>query len=281
MYLLAIGVARFRNSPENNLRFTDDDARAFAGFYETQRRTMFKEVEVRSLTNEQATRDGIHKALGWLREKVRPDDQVVAYVSSHGFPGRKEGTFFFAPADFRADDLENTCVGWDRLLTELDALPCQRVVLVLDTCHSGGAVLQIVRGINPVNELLRNAREDGTFALVSSLPSEVSWVLPEHKQSAFTLAVLEGLRQGKAGSEPDGILTLERLFAYARLRVPETGVRNIPGTTDAGPVQPPRAHRTGKCRSRKYAKGSGLRRRRWPDVENDIPVPNTRETNLC
>jgi WD40 repeat protein len=221
MYLLAIGVARFRNSPENNLRFTDDDARAFAGFYETQRRTMFKEVEVRSLTNEQATRDGIHKALGWLREKVRPDDQVVAYVSSHGFPGRKEGTFFFAPADFRADDLENTCVGWDRLLTELDALPCQRVVLVLDTCHSGGAVLQIVRGINPVNELLRNAREDGTFALVSSLPSEVSWVLPEHKQSAFTLAVLEGLRQGKAGSEPDGILTLERLFAYARLRVPE------------------------------------------------------------
>ena len=108
--------------------------------------------DVRRLWNREATLDGIREALRDLGEGVGPDDLTLVYFSGHGTrvpdrgdrdegDGRDEA---LVPFDARpaGRDLENALVD-DEVGQLLDGVPSNRLLLVVDACHSGTAAKSV------------------------------------------------------------------------------------------------------------------------------------------
>src|SRR6185369_17691594 len=93
----------------------------------------------------------------WLASHAHPGDLVVVYVSSHGSPSTQEagGTNFLVTYDTNKNSLLATAIPlqWlSNIITE--QVHSDRVVLILDVCHSGGAAegeksLTRVAGMDP------------------------------------------------------------------------------------------------------------------------------------
>ena len=103
-----------------------------------------------------------------------------------------------------------------------------RVVMVLDACHSGAtgtAGKGLVRQSNfDADQIVQGS---GQLVICSSLPTQTSWESSRYPNGVFTHYLIEGLRQ-KSGTSPLG-----DAFEYMRTKVQEEVVR------DRGEVQTP------------------------------------------
>src|SRR5207249_4090576 len=88
----------------SNLRFPAIDAESIAERFRREGRPLYEQVEVRALTNEQATASRVREGLQWLQESVRPGqiDTAVIFLSGHGIS--EGGRYHFATYD---TDLQN------------------------------------------------------------------------------------------------------------------------------------------------------------------------------
>jgi hypothetical protein len=105
----------------------------------------FSEGNIRLLTDEQATRDGMLAALNQFVHKTGPNDTVYIHYSGHGSQVQDLN------GDEQDDHLDETLVPQDGRTglvpditdDELDAifaqLPTKNAFIVLDSCHSGTA----------------------------------------------------------------------------------------------------------------------------------------------
>lgn len=195
-YALVIGISNFEDK-SINLRYAAKDATDFANFLTT--RGNFKAENVKLLTDEHATRQGIIDALGkkWLGAKANSNDLVIIYVSSHGSPAKEEANKnnFLVAYDTNKNSLLATGIPMQWLSQIIkDEVRSDRIVLVLDVCHSGAArqgEKTIFRepGIN-----LRNVTFGaGQSILCSSLADQVSWESKKYPNSVFTKRLIEGL----------------------------------------------------------------------------------------
>ena len=152
---LVIGIDAYRNLPVRSARLGRDmrplkgavnDARAFAGALE--RNFGFAPNEVRTLTNEAATRDGILSAFrGWLERETRPGDMVVFFFSGHGTSvpdengdeddGQDEALCPFDMVPTASSVAQARLILDDELGALFAQLPGREVVVVVDACHSG------------------------------------------------------------------------------------------------------------------------------------------------
>ena len=108
--------------------------------------------DIRKLWNEEATLDGIRGAIQALGEGVGPDDLVLVYYSGHGTRvpdrgDRDEGDGLdeaLVPFDAKpvGDDLENALAD-DEFGRLLGGVATNRLLLVVDACHSGTAAKSI------------------------------------------------------------------------------------------------------------------------------------------
>lgn len=195
-YALVIGISNFEDE-SINLRYAAKDATDFANFLTT--RGNFKAENVKLLTDEHATRQGIIDALGkkWLGAKASSNDLVIIYVSSHGSPEKEEAdkNNFLVAYDTNKKSLLATGIPIQWLSKIIDdEVSSERIVLILDVCHSGAArrgekTLLREPGIN-----LRNVTFGaGQSILCSSLADQVSWESKKYPNSVFTKRLIEGL----------------------------------------------------------------------------------------
>jgi len=96
-----------------------------------------------------------------------------------------------------------------------------RVILALDTCHSGAA--EGTRGLRPIlayNDALREvgSTEVGVVTLASCQANELSLEREDWANGAFTKALLEAI-QGQGDVTGDGELSLAELELYLLERV--------------------------------------------------------------
>ncbi len=195
-YALVVGISNFEDK-SINLRYAAKDATDFANFLTT--RGNFKADNVKLLTDENATRQGIIDALGkkWLGSKANSNDLVIIYVSSHGSPAKEEANKnnFLVAYDTNKNSLLATGIPMQWLSQIIkDEVRSDRIVLVLDVCHSGAArqgekTLFREPGIN-----MRNVTFGaGQSILCSSLADQVSWESKKYPNSVFTKRLIEGL----------------------------------------------------------------------------------------
>jgi WD40 repeat protein len=224
LHILAIGVSTYRpNSGVRNLRFAHQDALDLTNvLYRTQRHA-YKDVFVKALLNEDATKIAILDELNELRAKITDgtDDLVVIFFSGHG--RRFDERLFLIPHDFDGTTPSRrraTALGVRELHDEIARMTADaRVLLLLDACHSGGAIDW--QGVSALNA--RDLRTEFDLARVAAITStssdETSIEHPSWANGAFTEALLESLR--RADNDRDGLITAHDLHLFISDRVPQ------------------------------------------------------------
>jgi WD40 repeat protein len=219
LYVLAVGVSEY---PGNlKLKFAAKDATALAQTCQEKSKPLYRQIEARVITDEDATRRGILKGLTWLRQQMTQNDVALIFFAGHGAKD-VDGTFHLMPVDVDAEDLLSTGVSGELITRTLAGIP-GRFVMILDACHSGAVGDTLRRaGGSPTDDLVRELATDdgGVVVMCSSTGREFSLESPEVEHGYFTQALVEGL-SGKADYSKDGIVHLNEIDLYVTNRVKE------------------------------------------------------------
>jgi len=229
LYILAIGISAYP-SPWT-LHMAAPDAGGFVDAMKRQNGKLYRDVEVRLLTDAGATRDAILDGLEWIQGKTTEHDVAAVFLSGHG-DNDAHGTYYFMPVDFNPDSLKRTAVEYSQIKETVQNLP-GKVLVFVDTCHAGNVLGGRGRGggadINGVVNSLASA-ESGAVVFAASTGQQVARERDEWGHGAFTKALLEGL-SGSADYGHTGQITVNMLDLYLSLRVKEiTDGQQTPAT---------------------------------------------------
>jgi hypothetical protein len=241
LYVLAVGINDYPGALR--LKCATPDARLIAQTFRDQGQGLFRTVEVKLLTDRDATRSGILKGLQWLRDSAKPGDVAVAFYAGHG-DCRIARRFFLIPIDADLKDLPATGVSGDELKAALADLPCS-TVLLLDACYSGGIDAGRKKRALPgaADALVRDFAYDAGLVVLCGASKEQE-AAEESGHGFFTKALAEGL-SGKAGRDRQGLVTLYKLQDYVHDRVAELSggeqepTVSIPSTVRSFPLSKP------------------------------------------
>jgi len=229
LYVLAVGVSQYAN-PSFNLGLPAKDARDFANVFTKQKGGLYADVQVRLLTDDEATKDNVLDGLEWLQHEVTAHDVGMMFLAGHGI-NDNNGRYYFLPHNADPDKLMRTGVPQSEIRETLSTL-VGKAVFFVDTCHSGNALGTATTraaesDINAfVNELA--SAENGVVVFTASSGRQLSLENPAWGNGAFTKAMVEGI-SGKADFRRSGRVTLKGLDYYVDERVKElTGGRQSP-----------------------------------------------------
>lgn len=196
-WALIVGISNFQDN-KLNLKYPAKDAKDFNDYL--LKEGNFAPDHVKLLVNEQATRANILSELGdkWLPRVANPDDLVVIYISSHGSASDMDigGVNYLLAYDSQVDSLYASGLPMQDLTRIIKGrVHSDRVVLVLDACHSGaadpGAKGLFRQGNVDISEV---AQGTGQLVISSSQPSQVSWESKHYQNSVFTRCLIESLK---------------------------------------------------------------------------------------
>lgn len=221
-WALVVGISNFENAKIPPLKYSTKDARDFYNYLIKE--ANFQPTHVRMLLDEKATRRRIISELGnkFLARLARPGDLIVLFFSTHGSPSQMDlrGKSYLVTYDADPEDLDATGIGMQEVNDKIHSrVLSDRVVLVLDACHSGSSDPN-AKGMLRVGNM--NAQEvaegSGQLVICSSRPDEQSWESKRYENGVFTKNLLEALRSSS------GKLALGAAFEKAQQLV-ETEVR--------------------------------------------------------
>ncbi|MCC7530616.1 MAG: caspase family protein [Candidatus Melainabacteria bacterium] len=202
-WALVVGISKFANS-SLNLKYAAKDAQDFRDFLIGK--CNFAADHVKLLQNEQATKDRILDILGdsWLPRVSLPDDLVVIFISSHGSPSDLDvaGVNYVVAHDTNPDKLFTTGIPIQHLASTIKSrVHSNRVLVILDACHSGGAGES--KGLVRTSNVDASAIAQGTGHMVicSSAKSEASWESKKYPNGVFTHTLIEALQSKGASTK--------------------------------------------------------------------------------
>jgi hypothetical protein len=226
-YALVVGVGA-------DLPNTVDDASGLTDILRDPARCAYLPDQVRLLTGEKATRNNVLSALDALSRSTNPQSTVLVYFSGHGYRvASPTGEFYYLlPCGYDLSRLTQTGISGAEFTERLEAIPAQKLLVLLDCCHAGGVGEAKVPGLrlakSPIPPEAQSllAQGSGRVLVASSQEDELSFA--GRPYSAFTLALVEALC-GEGVAKQDGCVRVADLALHAREVVPErTGGRQHP-----------------------------------------------------
>lgn len=218
LHAVVIGVEDFANlPPANDLKYTEDDALAFA---ETLRRGAGPSLRMRDLhilLGSEATHQRVKEALNLALRGADTNDVVIIYISTHGISDDK--TAYLLAYDSTLDgNMEVNSLSIRELDWMLDDTRAGTVLVFVDACHSGFSGYGGPTG-------RRNLQRDDThrqIVLRSDVPSlfiqTSSGILQTSQEGpqfcgghgAYTCALMKAL-EGDADLNEDDLISLGEL----------------------------------------------------------------------
>jgi uncharacterized protein len=185
-YALLIGINAY-GDPVPQLHTAVGDAKAVADVLSAR-----YGFEVKTLLDGDATREHIFAAITHYEVALSPDDSLLIYYAGHGFENKTANKSYWLPVDANSMMSSNR-ISSDDLTTEMATLRARHVLLISDSCYSGG---------------LSRAFDDPMLS---------------KGQDAFLLKMLQGRSRNlmaSGGEEPvdDGGPEGHSIFAYAVLK---------------------------------------------------------------
>lgn len=229
LFVLSIGVSQYSNA-SLNLHYADKDARDLAAAWRNQTE-MYKVVEVKTLTNEQATRQAVRDALDYFKGQITSNDMFVFIFSGHGMND------YLVPYDFNRNDKYSTALSKDDINEKIKALGCNYIML-LDACHSGSFAKDVTgKDVDPgafslnveqaaqllVNEL--SSTDKTNIVIGSSSSDQRSFECDACQNGYFAQAVLDcfegkSATQGQRVFRPDnnsnGFISMHEFDEYIK-----------------------------------------------------------------
>jgi hypothetical protein len=209
-----------------NLPNTVADAKGLAGILTDPGRCAYPQNQVVLLTGPNATRGAILDTLTKLSQSTNAQSTVVVYFSGHG--GQVQlGTgpvYYIMPYGYDTQRLTETAISGSEFTDQLQKIPTQKLLLLLDCCHAGGIGEvkgdgpQIAKGPLPSEAASLFAAGSGRAIIASSQADELSFAGQPY--SAFTLALIEALC-GSGVAQKDGYVRMTDVALYTREKVPQ------------------------------------------------------------
>ncbi len=199
-YGVFVGISDYPDDGPGDLDFTADDARLL---YQGMQAVGMSPDDGRLLVDADATSDNFIAALSDLSAQVGADDRLVIFYSGHG--GRVDS------ADVEAadpDGYDETLALYDRQLTDdelatlLDDVHGGTVLLVLDSCFSGGFSKDVIS-------------RPGRMGLFSSHEDVTSAVATKFRAGGYLARfMVEAIGERRADDDGDHALTALELSQY-------------------------------------------------------------------
>ncbi len=220
LYVLAVGLSKYKDSAFN-LDFAAKDASDFSKALAPQKASLYRDVEVRLITDKQATKDGVLDGLEWLKREVTSRDVGILFLAGHGL-NDNAGNYYFLPHDGNPVQLLRTGVAQNDIKLALNNI-AGKALFFIDSCHSGNALgTAKTRGLADVNAIVNDltSAENGVVVFAASTGRQYSQESADWGNGAFTKAIVEGL-MGKADFRKTGVITHKALDFYVAERVKE------------------------------------------------------------
>lgn len=206
-WALVVGISSFAD-PTINLKYAAKDATDFRSFLVAKEN--FAPDHVKLLTDSNATSQNIKDQLGdkWLGHLANPDDLVIVYLSTHGSDQvdvSDTKVNFLVAHDTDKNKLVSTGLPM-KFLTNIikEQVRSNRVVLIMDVCHSGAAAPGEKGLFRPAASVTSSAAKgvdaqklplgEGQTVLCSSLSDQVSWESKNYPNSVFTKQLMQALQ---------------------------------------------------------------------------------------
>jgi len=234
-YALVIGISDYQLI--GDLNYCDDDARDFANYFSQK-----GFCDVMTLIDSRATKFAIQNAItGWLASEVDSNDLVVITFSGHGgndlpdTDGDEIDGFdeYICPYDTNIGDATSV-ISDDEFDLYLDTLKSMNIVVILDSCHSGGMAgapgftpkgVSAMTGDTAAFAPQFGGQNDCSFAsdifgngrliLMSCQATQVCWDVPALQNGLFTYYLIQGLTTIAADINVNGRISFEEGFLYA------------------------------------------------------------------
>ncbi|OAD20108.1 peptidase C14 caspase catalytic subunit p20 [Candidatus Thiomargarita nelsonii] len=196
LYYLGIGVAAHPSLP---LKYPVKDVTKLAETFKKQQGRAYNQVFIKTLTDQQATRFKLIKAISTFFKEAKMGDIAIIYISGHGM--NTPMGYHFLTYDAEPDFLQASGASW-QVFEPIYNLKAH-VFLLVDTCRAGNIV-------NPdwkqraqdeearPDRFLRGANNSGVIVFASSSGSDVSQEDERWGHSAFAKALVDGLNGGAA-----------------------------------------------------------------------------------
>jgi hypothetical protein len=234
LFVLAAGVSDYVNETLR-LGFSAKDATDLASRMWNQKARLYRDVEVRSLTDRQVTRANLINGLKWLESKVTARDVGIVFLAGHGISDTRGGYYYLA-SDANEKNYRESGLSFIDIRNTLAKIK-GRALFMVDTCHSGDVLGRKGLDINYVaNDL--SSPENGVVVMAASTGNQASQERMDWGNGAFTKAILEGV-DGRADTRGAGKITYKMLDLYVSGRVEDltrgkqTPFTIVPvGTTD-------------------------------------------------
>jgi len=211
LFVLSVGIDKYAQ-PGFDLRFAAADARTFVDSVRTHATGLFRDVEVVTLYDQQATRANIVAALERLSREVRPQDTFLLYMAAHGVRSPVNDKFLLVPHDVdrRSDQsLDATSLSELQLVPALARIPARNGFLFMDTCYSGQITAEALANVG---------HETGRFLLAASTSVQEALDSYDGRNGVFGFAVKEAL-SGRAPRDEDGVISALSLGDFVARRV--------------------------------------------------------------
>ena len=231
LYILAVGINEYKN-PKYTLKYGRPDAEAFVQALEQHGKNIFRQIVKQTIYDSQATRENMENVFNGIIAEARPEDAFVFYYAGHGVMSGGDASrrpeFYLALTDVTklyGDNklLEERGVSARLLRDFIIRIKAQKQLVVLDTCHAGGALESFaMRGAAEEKAAPRMPKNAGLTILAATGTWQSATEFRQLGHGVFTYALLKGLAgEADNGESPDGTITVKKLEAYLNSKVPE------------------------------------------------------------
>ncbi|MCL4457356.1 MAG: caspase family protein [Nitrospirae bacterium] len=229
LYAIVVGINEYKNK-NISLNYAVSDAKAFTETLKATAKTLFENINAMLLiSSDETTKESIQKAFEEIRTRVKPNDLFVFYNASHGVIDIVEDQeqYYLLTSNvlsFSSRQIGRDAMSQKELIQLIGAIPAQKKLIILDTCHAGKAgkeitvaLLQQTRGLTESTAIKLLQRAIGST--VFSASSDTQQALEGYKgHGLFTYVLNEGM-QGGADMNKDGFIKVNELADYVEERV--------------------------------------------------------------
>ena len=236
-HALLIGVG------SEDLPETVADATALYNILGDKKNGSYYGKNIKIITKNEATRNGILKAFDELLERTDEDSSVLLYYSGHGGmysdntfikdealkkpEDENQKYFHLCPFDYDPVNYKTTWIKAEEVKQKIEQLKSRRLIFFLDCCHAAGMTAgfsgfsaQQPRHTN-ADGLAQNLDDGRGMTIVSACRAEqLSVILEGEENSLFTKCMIEVLRGDTKGENDDAFVRIFDVVQYIFKRVP-------------------------------------------------------------
>ncbi len=184
-FALVIGINNYQHLPK--LTTAAPDAQALATLLHNQ-------YGFQTTVLVDATRDQITKALNDYRHNLDENASLLIYYAGHGIYDKEADKAYWLPVDADRDDTSRWIMA-DEITTEVKVIPARHVLIISDSCYSGGMTREIAPAFTQQDRerFLEKMVLGKSRTLMSSGALEPVSDIGGNGHSAFTGALLQAL----------------------------------------------------------------------------------------